>query len=289
MGRTNARPMTGSATNPKISRFRVRCFAPPRNDRVKRRPAKPAAPFSLGPLSPPDLGSASLELERDVQLGAVGLYLALGIQLQVELDHFGNPKIPQRFSGAADGRRGSLFPGFLAGADQLDDLVDALSHVVLPFDVRQDAGAPAANERSIAISALKGASPRASRRRSGSVGTPGDEISCVTLRRISKPGRRPQFILGGVEKRMVRRPGVGLRHCVRAVADRACGCRVVRGRTTARLAAGGNWLADEFDLVEGNRDEVHTDAEETADSKHHRLDVPALVHQEVVDRAKFLV
>src|SRR6478752_10759114 len=81
-----------------------------------------------------------LELERDVQLGAVGLDLALGVKLQIELDDLGDTEVAQGFSGAADRRGCGLLPGFLAGADQLDDLVDALRHVGPPVDVRQDAG-----------------------------------------------------------------------------------------------------------------------------------------------------
>src|SRR3979409_1212171 len=83
--------------------------------------------------------SRALEFEGDVELGAVGFDLALGVQLQIELDDFGDPKIAQRFSGPVDRRRGRLFPGILAGADQLDDLVDALSHVVLRLRFRQEA------------------------------------------------------------------------------------------------------------------------------------------------------
>ena len=66
-----------------------------------------------------------LELERDVHLGTVRLDLALGVQLQIELDDLGDTEVAQGFSGAADRRGGGLLPGFLAGADQLDDLVDA--------------------------------------------------------------------------------------------------------------------------------------------------------------------
>ena len=40
----------------------------------------------------------SLELERDFHLGAVGFDLALGVQLQIELDHLGDAKIAQGFS-----------------------------------------------------------------------------------------------------------------------------------------------------------------------------------------------
>src|ERR1700704_2354835 len=100
--------------------------------------------------------SRPLEFERDVELGAIGFDLALGIQLQIELDDFGDAKIAQRLSGSADGRSGRLFPGLLAGADQLDDLVDALSHAALPFDVRQDASRACCRKPNIATFALKG-------------------------------------------------------------------------------------------------------------------------------------
>src|SRR6187399_1048005 len=82
-----------------------------------------------------------LELERDVHLGAVRLDLALGVELQIELDDLGDTEVAQGFSGAADRRGRGLFPGFLAGADQLDDLIDALRHVNPPIDVTQDAPA----------------------------------------------------------------------------------------------------------------------------------------------------
>src|SRR6267154_2377554 len=75
------------------------------------------------------IASGTLELERDLEFGPVGFDLALGVQLQIELDDFGDAKIAERFSRSADGRRGRLFPGILAGTDQLNDLVDALSHV----------------------------------------------------------------------------------------------------------------------------------------------------------------
>src|SRR6476660_4055117 len=89
-----------------------------------------------------DDGIASLvfELERDVHLGAVRLDLALGVELQIELDDLSDTEVAQGFSGAADRRGCGLLPGFLAGANQLDDLVDALRHVGPPVDVRQDAG-----------------------------------------------------------------------------------------------------------------------------------------------------
>src|ERR1700712_18973 len=113
-------------------------------------PAKPDARRAA-------IARSALELERNLELGAVGFDLALGIQLQIELDDLGDPKIPERLSSPVDGHRRRLFPGILAGTDQLDHLVDAISHIVLPFGVRQDAGAPAAGEPNIAISALKAA------------------------------------------------------------------------------------------------------------------------------------
>src|SRR5216683_1558042 len=76
----------------------------------------------------------------------------LGVQLQIELGHFGDAEFAQGFSCPADGGRGRLFPGLLAGTDQLNDFVDTLSHVVLPFGIGQDAGAPAAGNPSIGIS-----------------------------------------------------------------------------------------------------------------------------------------
>src|SRR5436309_15581987 len=45
----------------------------------------------------------AFELERDVELGAVGFDLAFGIQLKVELDDFGDAQIAQRLAGQVDG------------------------------------------------------------------------------------------------------------------------------------------------------------------------------------------
>src|SRR3954453_3358671 len=81
----------------------------------------------------PPLRLSAFELERDLHLGAVGFDLALGVQLQIELCDFGDTKIAQGFSSPVDRRGGGLFPGLLAGTDQLNHLVDALSHVVLPL------------------------------------------------------------------------------------------------------------------------------------------------------------
>src|SRR5258706_12323797 len=77
-------------------------------------------------------GSA-LELERDVELGTVGFDLALGVQLQIELDDFGDAQIAKRFSGPGHGGSGGLFPGLFPGPDHLDHLVEPVIHVVLPL------------------------------------------------------------------------------------------------------------------------------------------------------------
>src|SRR4051812_17516936 len=86
--------------------------------------------------------SGALELERHAELGAVGLYLSLGVQLHVELDDLRDAQFSQRFPGLLDRVGGGLFPGVAAGADQFNDLVDALRHLVLPFAVKRAAGAP---------------------------------------------------------------------------------------------------------------------------------------------------
>src|SRR5438034_1184614 len=102
--------------------------------------------FSLSPLfagrgkasrAYASLALGTFEFERDVELGAIGFDLAFGVQLQIELHDFGDAKIPEGLSGSADGHRGRLFPGILAGTNQLNHLVDAVSHIVLPFDVRR--------------------------------------------------------------------------------------------------------------------------------------------------------
>jgi hypothetical protein len=67
-------------------------------------------------------GSLVLEFERDVQLGAVGFDLALGIQLQVELDDLGDAQIAEGFSRPVDRGLRGLFPGIRAGTDKLDAL-----------------------------------------------------------------------------------------------------------------------------------------------------------------------
>src|SRR5260370_34062711 len=54
--------------------------------------------------------SSALVFERDVELGAVGFDVALGIELQIELDDLGNAKLPKRHSGPFDRCSGRLFP-----------------------------------------------------------------------------------------------------------------------------------------------------------------------------------
>ena len=77
------------------------------------------------------LGSVFLAvLEGDLDLGAVGAHLTV-FQLHVELDDLGDAQVLQGTRGRLDGRGGSLFPGFCAGADQLDDLVDAFHFCLL--------------------------------------------------------------------------------------------------------------------------------------------------------------
>src|SRR6195952_6006864 len=86
--------------------------------------------------------SAPLELERDLDLGAIGFDPALGVELHIELHDFGDAQFAQRFAGAVDRYLGGFFPGILAGADQFDDLVNAISHKRPPVVVRQDACCP---------------------------------------------------------------------------------------------------------------------------------------------------
>ena len=65
------------------------------------------ARFVVPPLSS---GASVLEFERDLELGAVGFDLALGIELQIELGDFGNAKFAERLSGPLDRGRGRLLP-----------------------------------------------------------------------------------------------------------------------------------------------------------------------------------
>src|SRR5438128_948551 len=51
-----------------------------------------------GPVTPSTDHPSTFELERDLHLGTVGFDLALGVQLQIELNHLGDAKITQGFS-----------------------------------------------------------------------------------------------------------------------------------------------------------------------------------------------
>src|SRR5205807_765974 len=75
---------------------------------------------------------AALELEGHLDLGAVRLDLAV-LHLHVLLHHLGDAQIPEALRGLTHGRGCGLLPGFRAGPDQLDDLVDALGHCLLTF------------------------------------------------------------------------------------------------------------------------------------------------------------
>src|SRR5881398_3150368 len=75
---------------------------------------------------------SALELEGHLDLGAVRLDLAV-LHLHVLLHHLGDAQIPEALRGLTHGRGCGLLPGFRAGPDQLDDLVDALGHCLLTF------------------------------------------------------------------------------------------------------------------------------------------------------------
>src|ERR1700760_2260091 len=89
-------------------------FASPRNDgaETKKRVRHNRARFCL----PRWLWRASrpFELEGHVELGTIGLDLALGIELHVELDDFRDAKVAQCLRGPLDRDGRGLFPGFLA-------------------------------------------------------------------------------------------------------------------------------------------------------------------------------
>src|SRR5581483_671236 len=72
----------------------------------------------------------SFVLERDLELGAVGLDRAVGDDEILRHDPR-HAEIAQVLPGQLDRVLGRLFPGFRARADNLDHLVDALRHVLL--------------------------------------------------------------------------------------------------------------------------------------------------------------
>src|SRR5258705_13818395 len=45
------------------------------------------------------LSSGALELERYVELGAIGLYFSFGVELNIEFDYLCDAKISERFCG----------------------------------------------------------------------------------------------------------------------------------------------------------------------------------------------
>src|SRR5688572_19966800 len=86
--------------------------------------------------------AAAFVLEGELQLGAVGRDFAF-FDHQVLLDDLGNTQVAQRLRCTIDCRLCRLFPGFAAGAYELDHLVDALRHGGLPrhgFTVSSRAG-----------------------------------------------------------------------------------------------------------------------------------------------------
>jgi len=88
----------------------------------------PADESGFGPGS---ASGAALVLERDLDPCPVGLHLPL-LKLQVQLNHLGNTKLPQREGGPGHCGARRLLPRLVAGTNQLNDLVHALSHDRLP-------------------------------------------------------------------------------------------------------------------------------------------------------------
>src|SRR5208282_2917184 len=62
------------------------------------------------------------QLERHLDLGSVGLYLAV-LDLEIEFDHFGNAKVTKRTRSLLYGCSCSLLPGLLTSADEFNALV----------------------------------------------------------------------------------------------------------------------------------------------------------------------
>src|SRR6266576_1260494 len=69
-----------------------------------------------------------LELERDLQAHTIRFDLAVRDR-HVLLADLGDAEIPERRGSTFYGRRRGFLPGRRAGADDLDDLVDAFCHV----------------------------------------------------------------------------------------------------------------------------------------------------------------
>src|SRR4051812_19190441 len=74
----------------------------------------------------------ALVLERDLELDPVALDLAI-LQHHVQIRHLGDAEVTQCSRGLFHRDRGRLLPGLAARANQLDNLVDAVSHSVTSF------------------------------------------------------------------------------------------------------------------------------------------------------------
>src|SRR5207244_10805735 len=71
-------------------------------------------------------------VDRELRLAAVGPRLA-ALELEVELGDLGDPQLTEGLRRKGNRGRGRLLPRLGAGANELDDLVDALGHGVAPF------------------------------------------------------------------------------------------------------------------------------------------------------------
>jgi hypothetical protein len=81
----------------------------------------------------------ALILEGQFDLRSIGFDLAV-IYVHVELRNFGDAQVSQGFGRAVHGSLGCLFPRLGAGAYELDDLVNAVSHRFLLFPVERSSG-----------------------------------------------------------------------------------------------------------------------------------------------------
>src|SRR5271166_3012776 len=97
--------------------------------RLTLYPARPVEPRRLRQSSP-WVSVLALVLERDLELGAIGLDLAV-VDHQILLDDFGDAQVPEAQGGALDRRPGSPLPRFLARADQLNHLINSVGHTFL--------------------------------------------------------------------------------------------------------------------------------------------------------------